>query len=150
VGALALMVVTGGVMLPPLAGFAQAPHYRALVDRGHVVPGPEVKTILLQEIQAAWFHPGVRYVCTEGLIALETERARQEGWTAYEFVRSVRPDWMGVGRYPLPDPDGLEAAIDRAAADRRDFQVRDLRGVYLGNMAGGGPVFRVDYSGLGP
>jgi len=138
--ALALCAIT----LWPLARYAQAPAERARAVH-FVHPPNDAKTILVQEVQSAYFHPHLYHISTEGLITMEAYHAYRKGETLYDFIREMRPDLVGTGRYYLKDPDGLQNRINRAAREKSDLSFRGIQLKFLGEMAGCGPVFQAAY-----
>lgn len=138
---IAWSAVVALVLIRPLSAYADAPRQRSLPQPAFLTPPAEAKTILCQEIQSAWFYPRLFHICTEGLIGLEALDARKRDLTVKEFILEQHPDLIGVGRYPLRDPEGVSAAIFRAGKEKTDLSIAGLQLTYLGEMAGCGPVF---------
>ncbi|CAN5659764.1 hypothetical protein BH09VER1_BH09VER1_00370 [soil metagenome] len=134
------------LFLHPLSRYADAPQERMALPKSYLQPPVGARKILCQEIQSAYFYPGLFHVCTEGLIGLEALEARKEGKTVRQFIDEQRPDLIGPGRYPLKDPDGVIPAIRKAADAKADLELPGLKLVYLGEMAGCGPVFRTEWA----
>jgi hypothetical protein len=131
------------LLLRPLSAYADAPQQRSLPRPEYVRPEPGDRRILCQEIQSAYFYPQLFHICTEGLIGLEALEARRKNLSVLEFIREQKPDLIGVGRYPLRDPEDVARQIRAAAASKSDLSLPGLELDYLGPMEGCGPVFRV-------
>ncbi len=133
------------VLLRPLGSYADAPRQRAAAVPEFVAPPAGALTLLCQEIQSAYFYPQLTHICTEGLIGLESLEARKRNLSVLQFLQEQRPDLVGHGRYPLRDPEHVAEAIRQAGEHRQDLALPGLRLVYLGEMAGCGPVFRTEW-----
>jgi len=133
------------LLLRPLARDADAVRQRRMVEH-FIQPPAGAHKILCQEIQSAYFYPKLFHVCTEGLIGLEALQARKEGKTVRQFIDEQRPDLIGLGRYPLEDPDKVIPLIRAAAEGKENLVLPGVTLVYLGEMAGCGPVFRTEWA----
>ncbi|MFO1522952.1 MAG: hypothetical protein U1G05_13105 [Kiritimatiellia bacterium] len=135
------------VLLIPLARQAHAPHARRTVtpDSLYWVPDAGDRTLLVQEVQGALYHPGLRYISTDGLIGLEAVAAWKRDLTVLQFVLEQRPGLIGIGSYYLRDPEGFADAVKEAAKEGRSTEISGIRLQYMGVMKGCGPVFRAGY-----
>ncbi|MEX1118730.1 MAG: hypothetical protein WEB60_08035 [Terrimicrobiaceae bacterium] len=108
-------------------------------------PPSDAKTFLVQEVQSAYYHPELLHISTEGLITPEAYNASKQGKTLYEFIMKLRPDLVGFGNYPIKDPDGLQDLINNAAIAEKNLTFKNLKLIYLGQLAGAGPVFTAQF-----
>lgn len=139
-------VILAVLLLRPLSAYADAPRQRAAGKPAFIAPPPEARSILVQEIQSAWFHPQLFHICSEGLIGLESLEARKRDITVLEFIREQKPDLIGAGRYPLRDPEGVARAVGAAAREKRNLSLPGLELTYLGEMPGCGAVFQAHWT----
>ncbi|MFZ4681902.1 MAG: hypothetical protein ACOYMS_05340 [Terrimicrobiaceae bacterium] len=142
-GAVGYATLLAILLIRPLGVYADAPRQRSLLRPAYVQPGPDDRRILVQEIQSAYFYPELFHVCTEGLIGLESLEARRRDLSVLEFIQEQQPDLIGLGRYPLKDPEDVVAKIREAASAGSGLSLPGLDLVFLGPMEGCGPVFRV-------
>lgn len=145
IAAMVYFLPVSQIILKPLAAFSDAPRLRAMAAPDFWVPESDDKTVLCNEVQGAYFYPQLRFISSEGLITPEAILARENGQTAWEFARELRPDLVSVSHFPLADPEGLDGALTAAATEKRDFNLGGVHFRYLGEMAGCGAVFRPEW-----
>jgi hypothetical protein len=136
------------ILLYPLSGHARAPAVRARdksANFDYFQPEPSHESILVQEVQGAYYYPTLRYISTDGLIAMEAFRAWQKDMTVYEFALEERPDLVGVGEYYLRDPEEMGRRIRQAMREKANVRVGKIALKYSGILRGCGHVFEAKY-----
>jgi hypothetical protein len=136
------------ILLFPLARHARAPLRREQAESRpptYWTPGATHRSLLIQEVQGALFHPRLHYLSTDGLISMEAVDAYRRNLTVLEFVLEQKPDLIGPGRFYLRDPEGFEARLTEAVDAGKDTQIGPVSLRYLGQMKGGGSILEASY-----
>ncbi|MDA3798773.1 MAG: hypothetical protein PF692_06810 [Kiritimatiellae bacterium] len=143
------VLLLNGILLYPLVKHLPGYKIRASAEsnasRVYYNPLDDEHSVMVLEVQGAYFYPELEFISLDGLIEGSLISALNRGLTFREYMLEMKPALVGKGPMILKDPEGLRDALDVALNSKSVGTCCGISFRYAGNLKGSGPVLRMDY-----